>query len=120
MRSNLNIDWSLGNFGVNWGMRYYSGLKEECSYDRTGGAECNNPDFSSAYTLAIPVRNTGSNTFHDLQVRYNTPGTPPSRQVPTTCSTTRARSCTASRTRASYYGGFDIGRFYYMKYTQRF
>ncbi|MBO1749091.1 TonB-dependent receptor [Stenotrophomonas sp. SI-NJAU-1] len=121
VRSNLNIDWSLGNFGVNWGMRYYSGLKEECSYDRTGGAECNNPDFSSAYTLAIPVRNTGSNTFHDLQVRYNTPWNATiSAGANNVFNHQGPIMYSQPNSSFSYYGGFDIGRFYYMKYTQRF
>ncbi|WMJ70409.1 TonB-dependent receptor [Stenotrophomonas sp. 24(2023)] len=121
VRSNLNVDWSLGNFGVNWGVRYYSGLKEECAYDRNGGPECDDPGFFSSYTQAIPVRHTGSNTFHDLQVRYNTPWNATisagannvfDHQGPTMYSEPNSSF--------SYYGGFDIGRFYYMKYTQRF
>ncbi len=121
VRSNLNIDWSLGNFGVNWGMRYYSGLKEECAYDREGGPECNNPSYSSAYTLAIPVRNTGSNTFHDLQVRYNTPWDATiSAGANNVFNHEGPVMYSQPNSSFSYYGGFDIGRFYYLKYTQRF
>ncbi len=121
VRSNLNVDWSLGDFGVNWGVRYYSGMKEPCSYDLEGGRECNLPDFSSSYTLAQPMRKVGSNTFHDLQVRYNAPWDATialgannvfNHEGPVMYSQPNSSF--------SYYGGFDIGRFYYLKYTQRF
>ncbi|MFI8719823.1 TonB-dependent receptor domain-containing protein [Stenotrophomonas sp. NPDC077464] len=121
VRSNLNVDWSYGNFGVNWGVRYYSGLKEECAYDREGGPECNNPTFQSAYTLAIPVRNTGSNTFHDLQVRYNAPWDATiSAGANNVFNHEGPVMYSQPNSSFSYYGGFDIGRFYYLKYTQRF
>ncbi len=121
VRSNLNVDWSLGDFGVNWGVRYYSGLKEECSYDRNGGPECNNPTFSSDYTLAIPVRNTGSNTFHDLQVRYNAPWNATiSAGANNVFNHEGPIMYSQPNSSFAYYGGFDIGRFYYLKYTQRF
>ncbi|WP_313345752.1 TonB-dependent receptor [Stenotrophomonas sp.] len=121
VRSNLNVDWSYGNFGVNWGVRYYSGLKEECAYDIDGGPECNNPSFQSAYTLAIPVRNTGSNTFHDLQVRYNTPWDATiSAGANNVFNHEGPVMYSQPNSSFSYYGGFDIGRFYYLKYTQKF
>ncbi|WP_422504879.1 TonB-dependent receptor domain-containing protein [Stenotrophomonas sp. GZD-301] len=121
VRSNLNVDWSYGNFGVNWGVRYYSGLKEECSYDRDGGPECNNPTYSSDYTLAIPVRNTGSNTFHDLQVRYTTPwNATVSAGANNVFNHEGPLMYSQPNSSFAYYGGFDIGRFYYLKYTQRF
>ena len=121
VRSNLNVDWSFGDFGVNWGVRYYSGLKEECSYDRAGGPECNNPTFQSAYTLAMPVRNTGSNTFHDLQVRYNAPWDATiSAGANNVFNHEGPAMYSQPNSSFSYYGGFDIGRFYYLKYTQRF
>jgi len=121
VRSNLNVDWSFGDFGVNWGVRYYSGMKEPCSYDLEGGRECNLPDFNSSYTLAQPSRKVGSNTFHDLQVRYNAPWDATialgannvfDHEGPVMYSQPNSSF--------SYYGGFDIGRFYYLKYTQRF
>ena len=113
VRSNLNVDWSLGDFGVNWGVRYYSGMKEPCSYDLEGGRECNQPDFSSSYTLAQPMRKVGSNTFHDLQVRYNAPWDATialgannvfDHEGPVMYSQPNSSF--------SYYGGFDIGRLY--------
>ena len=30
VRANANVTWTLGDFGVTWGARYYSGLRERC------------------------------------------------------------------------------------------
>ncbi|MBN9168331.1 MAG: TonB-dependent receptor, partial [Microbacterium sp.] len=73
VRSNLNLDWQYGDLGIGWTTRYYSGMKEKCSYDLDGGPECNLPDFRSPYTDVQPSRKVGANTLHDLQVRYSLP-----------------------------------------------
>ena len=44
-------------------------MKEKCSYMD----ECNMPGFNSSYTSASPTNKVGSNTFHDLQLRYSLP-----------------------------------------------
>ncbi|GHH61302.1 TonB-dependent receptor plug domain-containing protein [[Pseudomonas] boreopolis] len=121
VRSNLNVDWSLGNFGVNWGVRYYSGVKEPCSYDLEGGPECDDPNFVSAYTLAQPTRHVGSNTFHDLQVRYNAPWNATiSVGANNVFNHEGPIMYSQPNSNFAYNGSFDIGRFVYMKYTQRF
>jgi iron complex outermembrane receptor protein len=117
VRSNLNVDWSMGDFGINWGVRYYSSMKEPCSYD----TECNLPDFVSAYTLAQPSRKVGSNTFHDVQIRYNTPWKATvSLGANNVFNHEGPVMYSQPNSSFSYYGGFDIGRYYYMKYTQKF
>ncbi|WP_369943284.1 TonB-dependent receptor plug domain-containing protein [Xanthomonas medicagonis] len=119
VRSNLNLDWSFGNLGVNWGVRYYSGTKEACSYE--GGSECNLPNFSSAYTQLQPSREVGSNTFHDVQVRYTAPWNATiAVGANNVFDHQGAQMYSKPNSSFSYYGGFDIGRFLYMKYTQRF
>ncbi|MGE8226768.1 MAG: TonB-dependent receptor domain-containing protein [Stenotrophomonas sp.] len=121
VRSNLNVDWSYGDFGVNWGVRYYSSMKEACSYDMDGGPECNMPDFNSPYTLAQPTHERGSNTFHDVQVRYNAPWKATiSVGVNNVFNHEGPVMYSQPNSSFSYYGGFDIGRFMYMKYSQRF
>ena len=121
VRSNFNADWSWGDFGASWGIRYYGGLKEECAYDLDGGKECNNPNYRSSYKGAVPVREVGSNTFHDVQVRYNTPWNATvaigANNVFDHVGQTMFSQPNSS---FSYNGSFDIGRFVYMKYTQRF
>ena len=121
VRSNLNVDWSYGSFGVNWGVRYYSGLREACSYDLGGGSECNEPGFTSAYTLEQPSRTVGSNTFHDVQIRYNAPwDATVSLGANNVFNHQGPIMYSQPNSNFSYNGSFDIGRMLYMKYTQRF
>ncbi len=117
VRSTLNLDWTYGDFGLGWTMRYYSSMKEKCSYT----AECNLPDFSSPYTDVSPTNKVGSNTFHDLQVRYSLPwnGTV-SMGVNNVFDHQGPIMYSQPNSSFTYYGGFDIGRFMYMKYQQRF
>lgn len=65
IRSNLYVDWSIGDFGVNYGLRYKSGLTEACLL---GAA-------TRAYCSDAPNRENhiSSTTYHDIQFRYNTP-----------------------------------------------
>ncbi|MCL7714582.1 TonB-dependent receptor plug domain-containing protein [Stenotrophomonas mori] len=121
VRSNFNLDWQYGDLGIGWTTRFYSGMKEKCSYDLNGGPECNIPDFRSGYTDMQPSRKVGSNTFHDLQVRYALPwdGTV-SLGVNNVFKHEGPIMYSQPNSSFTYYGGFDIGRFIYMKYQQRF
>ncbi|WP_226468999.1 TonB-dependent receptor plug domain-containing protein [Luteimonas panaciterrae] len=116
-RSNLSVDWSYQDFGVNWAVRYYSGLKEACAYD----GECDKPDFVSPYTGASPTRTTGANTFNDVQFRYNAPWNATiALGANNVFDHEGTYMYTSPNSDFGTYGGFDIGRFVYMKYTQRF
>ena len=119
LRSNLGVDWSLGDFSVNWTARYYSGMKESCLPNRP----CTDPDH---YANGEPdaIRKVGSNTFHDVQFSYRTPWNATvalgannvfDHQGPLLFSNSDAR-----HSDYPYYGAFDIGRFWYLKYQQRF
>ena len=121
VRSNVGVNWELGNFGATYTARYYSGMKEACSYDLGGGPDCNMADFVSPYTDAQPSRKVGSNTFHDLQVRYSLPwdGTV-SLGLNNVFDHQGPIMYSQPNSSFTYYGGFDIGRFMYMKYQQRF
>lgn len=120
IRSNLNIGWERGGWGVSWGMRYYSGVKEQCTEFED---MCSLPHYRAPWTGGeeLPMHERPSTTFHDLQVRYQAPWNatisigannvfekygPPMYQQP--------------NSGYSYYGGYDIGRFVYLKYQQRF
>ena len=116
VRSNLGVNWEYGDFGVNWTARYYSGMKENCVTNRP----CTDPNHM-ANGEADALRWVGSNTFHDLQVSWKAPWDATiavgannvfNHQGPIMFS--------APNSSFPYYGGFDIGRFLYMKYTQRF
>jgi len=130
-KSNLTLDWSLGDFGATWGMRYYSGMKESCVYDAvSGGPECNDPNYGypsydslggQVEFVSDPVNRTGSNTFHDLQVRWTAPWNGTISVGANNAFDHRGPFMYSNpNSQFSYYGGFDIGRFYYLKYQQRF
>ncbi|WP_312914906.1 TonB-dependent receptor [Stenotrophomonas sp.] len=121
VRSNLTADWQYGDLGISWTTRYYSSMKEKCSYDLDGGPECNLPGFQSPYTDMQPSRKLGSNTFHDVQLRYALPweGTV-SLGINNVFKHAGPIMYSQPNSSFTYYGGFDIGRFIYMKYQQRF
>lgn len=119
VRSNSGVNWSMGDFSVNWGIRFYSSMKESCYFDD----RCNLPDFSADWTndLVTPYHKNGSTTFHDIQLSYATPWNSSvsvgannvfNKQGPTMFSQPSANF--------AYYGGFDVGRFVYLRYTQSF
>ena len=142
IRSNLNLSWDMGSFGASWMARYYSGMKEACTYftptPSTSAAppvtephlECDEIVFAptGAFTAnGTPAsslsrrRNSGSVTFHDVQARWEAPWNATvaigannvfDKQPPVMYSQPNSNF--------SFDGEYDIGRFWYMKYTQRF
>jgi len=123
VRSNLGVDWTLGDFGASWTTRYYSSMKEQCSFDDKPpyGPECNMPDYISPSTGASPQRRTGANTFHDVQFRWNAPwNATVSVGANNVFGHVGPVMYSAPSSQYSYYGGFDIGRFYYLRYNQKF
>jgi len=117
VRSNFGVDWSYGDFNVNWTARYYSGMKESCVPNR---GTCTDPDHY-ANGEADPIRWVGSNTFHDLQVSWKAPW---NATVAVGANNVFAHQgaimFSAPNSDFAYYGGFDYSRFIYAKYTQRF
>lgn len=116
-RSNLSLDFTRGLFGMTWTMRYYSGMTERCSWTE----ECNDPDHVDPFNGAQAQRHTGAITFNDVQFRWSMPwkgvisvgaNNVFDKQGPIMYSKPDSSF--------AYYGGFDIGRFYYLKYAQRF
>lgn len=118
LRSNVGVNWTYGDFGVNYTARYYSGMKESCI--DLDSFWCNAPDHI-ANGEDDPLRKTGSNTFHDLQVNWKAPWDATIAVGANNVFNHRgALQYSAPNSDFAYYGGFDIGRFIYMKYTQRF
>lgn len=69
VRSNLYVDWSYGDFGVNYGLRYKSGMTEDCPFDPVADSDlvgyCSDGQNGKNHM--------GATTYHDIQFRYNTP-----------------------------------------------
>ena len=122
IRSNASLDWNLGDFGATFTSRYYSSIREKCSFDNTaaGGPECNMPGHFANGVVSNQNR-TGSNTFHDVQVRWNAPWNATiSAGANNVFGHVGPVLYSAPNSQFLYYGGFDIGRFYYLRYNQKF
>jgi len=122
MRSNLTLGWDLENFGVSWTARYYSGVKERCINAKTRPDECSDPGVQAPwYAGSRDYNRRGSVTFHDIQFRYTLPW---DATVSVGANNVFEKygpiMYSQPNSAFSYYGGYDIGRFMYMKYQQRF
>jgi len=122
VRSNLTVGWESGDFGVSWTARYYSGVKERCISARTRPDECSDPGVQAPwYAGSRDYNQRGSVTFHDVQFRYALPW---DATVSVGANNVFEKygpiMYTQPNSAFSYYGGYDIGRFVYMKYQQRF
>ena len=119
IRSNLNLNWTYGDFGASWSMRYNSGTKENCYYSHL----CTNPDYQAPDTQGniVPQNRIGSVTFNDVQVRWNAPW---NATVSIGANNVLGKEppiyFSQPNSNYSFYGGHDMGRFMYMKYQQRF
>ncbi|HAI46144.1 MAG TPA: TonB-dependent receptor, partial [Stenotrophomonas sp.] len=122
VRSNLTLGWDLGDFGISWTARYYSGVKEQCLSLPNHPDECSDPGvYAPWYKGARNYNERGSVTFHDVQARYKLPW---NATVSIGANNVFNRLGPVMYTKPnsvySYYGGFDIGRFVYMQYKQQF
>lgn len=66
-KTNLSVDWSLGNWSATVTSRYSSGVKGKC-YSAT--EECSNPDGDASFGR---YNKMGSVTYTDVSVGYKTP-----------------------------------------------
>ena len=122
VRSNLVLGWDVGDFGVSWTARYYSGVKERCLNASRYPDECSDPTFLAPWLKSPTAYNErGAVTFHDVQFRYNLPW---DATVSVGANNVFGKEAPVMYSKPnssfSYYGGYDIGRFMYMKYQQRF
>ena len=119
IRSNLNLGWNKGDWSATWGMRYYSGTKEDCYLDE----RCNLPNYQAPSTQGsvTPMHKMGSVTFHDMQLSWKAPWNARiAIGANNVFNNNGPMMYSQASSNFSVYGGFDIGRFLYMKYTQKF
>ena len=122
LRSNFNVGWTFGDFAVNYGARYYSKMKESCLSATAFPDECSDPDYVAGNPAQTrPLNVLGSNTFHDLQLRWKAPWDATfSIGANNITDHYGPPLYTQPAANVSYYGGFDIGRFWYVRYQQQF
>jgi iron complex outermembrane receptor protein len=118
VRSNLGLGWEKGDYSLNYMARYYSGMKETCA---SAPRPCSDPTHIDVYGNLARQNRTGSNTFHDLQGSVKLPWNATA-SVGVNNLTNHLGPIMFSTPNSDfpYYGGFDIGRFIYVKYQQRF
>lgn len=120
VRSNLSLGWSLNDWSVNWNLRYFSGTKERCQFNP---GRCTLPNYSAPDTLGniTPMTELGAVTFHDVQFTYAAPWNASiSIGANNVFNKVGPMMTSQPNSNFSYYGGYDIGRFLYMKYNQKF
>ncbi len=72
-KSNLDLNWSFGDWEATWGMQYIHGTLEDCDPD-----DFNDPSFDLVYCDldldsdgTVDARGIGGATYHDAQVSYH-------------------------------------------------
>jgi len=120
VRANLYLDWTLGDFGVTWGVRYFSGLSESCPLGAALAQQyCSDPDRVNA-DGADPRNHMGTTVYNDLQFRYNTPWNA-TVSVGVNNAFDRDPPVSYSVSYNMFDPQYDLpGRFMYMSYRQRF
>jgi iron complex outermembrane receptor protein len=121
LRSNGNLSWNYGDFGVSYGFRYYSKMKEACLSIVVAPDECSEPTYIDNRGVATAINVLGSNTVHDVQFRWAAPWDATiSVGANNVTDHYGPPMYTQIDSNVSYNGGFDIGRFWYVKYQQNF
>ena len=83
----------------------------------------NQPLFQAPYTggTVVPRNRVGSTTFNDVQFRYRAPWNATVSVGANNLFDTRGPITYSKPSSAfPYYGGFDIGKFLYVQYQQKF
>ena len=71
VKSNVNFDWSMGNWAASWGMRYMSAVKTSC-WTVSPAVECNTPTGTwNGSSIGYDMK--GSQTYHDINASYAFP-----------------------------------------------
>ncbi|GAA0903336.1 TonB-dependent receptor [Rothia nasimurium] len=118
VRSNLTLSWEKGAFGASWTMRYFSRLKDTCVDD----FECSNPSEINNDSGNAGVINRGSVTFNDAQVHYTAPWKGTFTVGVNNLFNRKGPFYNDVITGGvpPYYPGFDVDRYVYMSYDQKF
>lgn len=121
LRSNLQVDWQYKQFGAGWTVRYYAGLKDSC-WDVD--VECGNANNPNPVFAGQGMARKGSVAFNDAQFRYKTSWN----------GTLSVGVNNIFNKKSPYYYNvpmygsgsppinpqFDIDRYFYVQYSQRF
>ncbi|PPU09078.1 TonB-dependent receptor domain-containing protein [Xanthomonas arboricola] len=124
IRSNLMLNWELGDVGGSASMRYYSSQVENCTGANVATPAnvallCSDPDRVTA-AGAAPRNHVPSVTYTDLAAYWKAPW-----NARVTVGVNNAFDRDPPQAATAFANSFDSqyeipGRFYYMRYTQKF
>jgi iron complex outermembrane receptor protein len=121
-KTNLNLDWSLGDFGASFGTRYTGPTKTICwSSNATNPIECSNP--TSPWTSGGVGYNRLTTIYHDLSVSYKTPWKGELRIGANNILDKKPQinySANGTSSSSSVDPDLPIDRFFYVRYNQKF
>jgi iron complex outermembrane receptor protein len=121
IRSNATLSWQYGDWGASWTTRYFSAIKELCGSPLIPNRQCSDPNYIAANPAQSGAYNvTGAVAFNDLQVRWNAPWDATISVGANNIGERVGPVQYTLGTQANYRSSFDIGRFWYMSYNQRF
>lgn len=128
LRSNVTLNWDWRDFGANWTLRYFSPYKAGCAYPPPDGKTafpCTLPDYYAPGVGVQPQTQVSSVTFHDVQMYW---------KAPWNATISLGANNVFNRKGPYIYGGYasgsdspynynasyDIGRYVYVRYQQKF
>lgn len=126
IRSNVAVRWTKGDWGATWNIRYYDGQDEDCSGFNAANTQllCSDPDRivdnEAGNPVAAPENYIPSVTYNDASVFWNSPW-----NARITLGVNNILDRDPPVSVSTFANSFDPqyeipGRFYYMRYTQRF
>lgn len=125
-KSNINLDWSLGNWAATLGTRYYSTVRDQC-WDSNVAApvECSNPTQSASFGTGVDMKK--ALVYNDLSVAYTTPWKGTVRVGSNNVFNVKPRILLqagsigyGSSSSSSVDANLPIDRFFYVRYNQAF
>ena len=136
-RSTVNFNWSYGDFGATWTVRYYSSLSEPCippNYALNEILPCNEPN-ADLVNSPSGLNRQGGLAFNDVQLNWRTPWdghiavgatdvfnrmAPLSYTGVFSVAGPLGPTGTDGYSQYPYNPQYDIGRVIYLKYEQKF
>ncbi|NNG24275.1 TonB-dependent receptor domain-containing protein [Telluria aromaticivorans] len=119
-KSNFSVDWSLGNWSANWGLRYLSPVLDQC-LNIPRGWECNEPGTFRAGATSAGANRLPSLTYHDISVGYKFPWNGNVRVGANNVFNKAPRFTVLGAASATFVDAdLPIDRFFYVRYNQAF
>ena len=119
-KSNFTVDWSLGNWSANWGLRYLSPVLDQC-LNIPRGWECNEPGTFRAGATSAGANRLPSLTYHDISVGYKFPWNGNVRLGVNNVFNKAPRFTVLGAASATFVDAdLPIDRFFYVRYNQAF